>query len=189
MLLLVSMDRIVIIGCAAGGKSTIARELSEILGIDVVHLDSVLWKPGCRLSDPQEERAIVADLLEKPRWIMDGNYTESLPMRLARADTVVWIDFSRLRCLMRALKRLFQFRGTTRPDMGADCPEELNFSFLRWIWKYPHTERLDLLRHLQEHAPHAAIIHLRTPRELERWLDEVRRPSQAPKEEHATRAD
>src|SRR2546421_5592612 len=116
------MDRIVIIGCSAGGKSTIARELSQILGIDVIHLDKVLWKPGCRLSEPHEEPEALRELLDRPRWIMDGNYTASLAKRLSNADTVVFIDFSRWRCLARALKRLLQFRGRTRPDMGAKCP-------------------------------------------------------------------
>src|SRR6185312_2203426 len=140
------MDRVVIIGCSAGGKSTIARELSQTLGIELIHLDKVLWKPGCRLSDPQEEPQLVRDLLDRPRWIMDGNYTASLAMRLELADTVVFIDFSRLRCLSRALKRLIQFKGKTRPDMGANCPEQLNLAFLRWIWNYPRFERPELLR-------------------------------------------
>src|SRR5258708_7719130 len=135
------MDRVVIIGCSAGGKSTLAPELSPILGIDVIHLDKVLWKPGCRLSEPEEEPKAVRELLDQPRWIMDGNYTASLPMRLAQADTVVFIDLSRFRCLLRAIKRLFQFGGRTRPDMGADCPEQPNLRFLRRLSNYPQCQR------------------------------------------------
>jgi len=182
------MDRIVIIGCSAGGKSTIARELSQILGIDVIHLDKVLWKPGCRLSHPEEEPEAVRELLARPRWIMDGNYTASLAMRLAEADTVVFIDFPRLRCLMRAIKRLFQFRGKTRPDMGANCPEKLNLDFLNWIWNYPRTERPQLLRHLREHGSRATILQLRKPADVERWLDEVRRSARTERESHVARA-
>ncbi|HEY2588663.1 MAG TPA: hypothetical protein VGI81_23175 [Tepidisphaeraceae bacterium] len=188
------MDRVVIIGCSAGGNSTIARELSAILGIDVIHLDKVLWKPGCGLSDPQEEPEAVRELLDRPRWIMDGNYTASLPMRLAQADTVVFIDFSRFRCMGRAFKRLFQFRGRTRPDMGANCPEQLNFGFLRWIWNYPHSERPELLGQLQKHASHATVVHLRSPADVARWLADVRaRQAEAGKpigrEAHVARAD
>lgn len=145
-----------------------------MLGIDAIHLDKVLWKPGCRLSDPEEEPAAVRELLDRPRWIMDGNYTASLPLRLAQADTVIFIDFSRFRCIARAFKRLFHFRGKTRPDMGANCPEQLNFSFLRWIWNYPRSERPELLRQLQAHGNHATMVHLRSPAEIERWLAELR---------------
>ena len=176
------MDRVVIIGCSAGGKSTLARELSRVLGIETVHLDKVLWKPGCQLADPQEEADAVRELLGRPRWIMDGNYTASLPMRLAQADTIVFIDFSRIRCMLRALKRLSQFRGRTRPDMGAGCPEQLNIGFLRWIWNYPRDERPELLRHVQEHASHAAVVHLRSPAEAERWLATLRQPAPARRE-------
>jgi adenylate kinase family enzyme len=183
------MDRIVIMGCSAGGKSTIARELSQILGIEVIHLDKVIWKPGCQLSDPSEEPDMVRELLDRPQWIMDGNYTASLDMRLARADTVIMIDFSRFRCLVRALKRLFQFRGTTRPDMGANCPEELNFNFLSWIWNYPRKERPELLRRLREHGSHAHLVRLRTAAEAERWLDQLRAHPVAAKEADVARAN
>src|SRR5437588_7546887 len=135
------MNRIVVIGSSAAGKSTVARDMGRILGIEVIHLDRELWKPGCRLSAPHEELPAVRNLLDQPRWIMDGNYTDSLAMRLEAADTVVVVDFSRLRCLLRALKRLLRFRGRTRPDIGGDCAEQLDVDFLRWIWNYPRTER------------------------------------------------
>jgi adenylate kinase family enzyme len=183
------MDRILIIGCSGGGKSTIARELSDILGIEVIHLDKVLWKSGCRLTHPQAEPDAVKSLLDQPQWIIDGNYTASLPMRLAEADTVVMIDFSRMRCLLRALRRLFQFRGTTRPDMGANCPEEFNLHLLRWIWNYPHVERPELVKQLQEHGSHAQVVVLKTPADVEHWLVEVRKIQNARKEIHAGRSN
>ena len=169
------MDRVLIIGCSAGGKSTVARELGQILGIDVIHLDKLLWKPGCRLTEESKEPDEVRQLLDRPRWIMDGNYTASLPIRLGAADTVVFIDYPRRLCLTRAFKRLFMYLGRTRPDMGAGCPERLNFNFLRWIWNYPKHERPKLLQQLQSHANHALIVTLHSPKEADRWLDQVRR--------------
>ena len=41
-----SPRKILVIGSGGAGKSTFARRLSEILGIDVVHLDALYWKPG-----------------------------------------------------------------------------------------------------------------------------------------------
>ncbi len=38
------MKKIVIIGSAGAGKSTLARELGKILGIEVVHLDLYFWR-------------------------------------------------------------------------------------------------------------------------------------------------
>lgn len=173
------MDRVVIIGCSAGGKSTVARRLGEILGIETIHLDKLLWKPGCNLTPPEEEPREVAKVLDQPRWIIDGNYTVSLPMRLKRADTVVIIDYSRTLCLFRALKRVWQHFGKTRPDMGSQCPEQINLQFLKWIWDYPTSERPELLRQLQEHGAHARVVHLRSPRETEKWLAELNQESPA----------
>src|SRR4051812_38243430 len=114
------MERVLVIGCSGGGKSTVARRLGELLGVEVIHLDKVLWKPGCKLVGPHEEPGEIEDLLERPRWVIDGNYTASLPMRLMRADTVVVVDFPRVVCLGRVMKRLWQHWGRTRPDMGAN---------------------------------------------------------------------
>jgi hypothetical protein len=45
------------------------------------------------------------------RWIMDGNYSGSLDIRLERADTVIILVFSRWRCLVRVLRRWWTNRG------------------------------------------------------------------------------
>lgn len=174
------MERVLVIGCSAAGKSTVSRELGRLLGIEVVHLDKVLWKPGCNLVEPHEEPKLLREILDRPRWILDGNYTASLPMRLKVADTVVVVDFHRLRCLAGAMKRLMQHRGRTRPDMGAGCPEQLNFGFLKWIWDYPHRERPRLLDDVRSHGAHTRVIFLRNPGEVERFLAEAgKAPSRA----------
>ena len=168
------MERILVIGCSAAGKSTVARELGRILDIPVIHLDTILWKPGCKLADEDEEMREVRRLLEADRWVLDGNYTASLPMRVAAADTIVVVDFPRHVCLSRALKRLLRFRGRTRPDMGAGCPERLNLSFLLWIWRYPQTERPELLHNIWCHGGHAHVVTLTSQDDVEKWLAHLR---------------
>jgi adenylate kinase family enzyme len=173
------MNRIVVIGCSAAGKSTIARELGKIFGLEVVHMDKIMWKSGCQLTEPHEEPAEVVRLLEnRESWIIDGNYTASLHLRLEQADLVVVIDYPRWLCTLRAMKRLFQFRGKTRPDMGVNCPEQFNFGFLKWIWKYPHKEKPELIRQLKVHASHAKIVFIRGDREAAEFLEEMRHRAQ-----------
>ena len=183
------MDRVLIIGCSAAGKSTVARELGKTLRIEVIHLDKLLWKPGCNLTRETEEPQVVRELLGRPRWIMDGNYTASLPMRLAAADTVVFIDYPRPLCLMRAIKRLLTFAGRTRPDMGAACPERLDWNFFRWIWRYPRDERPQLLRHLEMHGSRARIVTLTSPKETDRWLEQVRQEARSLHDEYQSPAE
>ena len=38
------MERILIIGCSGSGKSRLARQLGQKLGLPVVHLDQLWWK-------------------------------------------------------------------------------------------------------------------------------------------------
>jgi len=40
------MRRVAIVGSAGAGKSALARQLGAILGVEVVHLDALFWKPG-----------------------------------------------------------------------------------------------------------------------------------------------
>ena len=40
------MQRIVIVGSGGSGKSTLAKQMGLVLGLNVVHLDRLLWKPG-----------------------------------------------------------------------------------------------------------------------------------------------
>ena len=81
--------RVQIVGISAAGKSTVARELGEIFNLEVVHLDTHMWRPGCKLTPPHEESPIVEKILERATWIIDGNYTASLPRRLQEADVIV----------------------------------------------------------------------------------------------------
>ena len=48
------MRRIAIIGAGGAGKSTLARQLGEVLGIEVIHLDALFWKPGW-VDTPRDE--------------------------------------------------------------------------------------------------------------------------------------
>jgi adenylate kinase family enzyme len=170
------MNRIQIIGCSAAGKSTVARTLGEILDIEVIHLDKELWKPGCQLTPPHEEPAVIERLLSgRERWIIDGNYTASLPRRLKAADLVVMVDFPRWLCLLRAMKRIFTYFGRTRPDMGKGCPETVNISFFRWIWRYPYDERPELVRILDSHGRHLRVVKLRGDWQTQRWLRALRK--------------
>lgn len=48
------MKHIAIIVCSGAGKSTFARELGAITGLEVIHLDRLYWKPGW-VETPKDE--------------------------------------------------------------------------------------------------------------------------------------
>ena len=163
------MERILIIGCGGAGKSTLARQLGEKLELPVVHLDKLFWKPGWVEESSEEFDRKLAIELEKTRWIMDGNFNRTMPQRLSKCDTIIYLDFSRWACLWGVAKRIITTYGTVRPDMGEGCPERLDLNFLRWVWNYNKDKRQRNYRLLNE-AVHAEKIVLKNRRMVNQFL-------------------
>ena len=58
----------------------------------MIHLDVHYWKPGWVKPSNDEWWEEQRLLLAGEAWIVDGNYRETLELRLERADTVVFLD-------------------------------------------------------------------------------------------------
>jgi len=130
------MQRVLVIGSPGAGKSTLARALAQSTGLPVHHLDRMHWLPGWVERDRAEGRMMLEAVLASPQWIIDGNYGSTLPLRLERADTVVWLDYPTRICLWRAISRWWRFRGQARPDMTEGCLERLDLEFLLYILNF-----------------------------------------------------
>ncbi|ACT00998.1 DNA topology modulation protein [Paenibacillus sp. JDR-2] len=164
------MKRIAIIGSGGAGKSTMARKLGQALHREVSHLDALFWKPNW-VGVPRQEQIIVQnELVNREEWIIDGNYGGTLDIRLNAADTIIYLDFPRLLCMYRAVKRSIQYRNKTRPDMGAGCKEKIDLQFLKWIWEYPNTKRPEIINKLQQLSEEKQIVILKSPGEAKRFL-------------------
>lgn len=163
------MERILIIGCGGAGKSTLARQLGEKLNIPVVHLDQLFWKPGWVERSDEEFDVILEQKLEKPKWIMDGNFNRTMPKRLEKCDAVIYLDFSRFACLRGVAKRVLTNYGKVRPDMGAGCPERFDLDFLKWVWNFNKNKRESYYRLLNE-AEGVETIVLKNRRQVKKFL-------------------
>ena len=163
------MERIMIIGCGGSGKSTLARQMGEKTGLPVVHLDKLFWRPGWVSISREEFDELHRNALAQPRWIMDGNFDRTIPERLARCDTVIYLDFSRWACLMGVVKRIVTTYGTVRPDMGDGCPERFDREFLQWVWNFNKNKRERNYRLLKE-AVGVNVVILKNRREVKRFL-------------------
>ena len=164
------MRRVLVIGSGGAGKSVFARRLGARLGLEVVHLDRLYWRPGWVETPKEEWRRKVSELAGREAWVMDGNYSGTLDLRLAACDTVVFLDLPRAVCLWRVLKRAVMYRGRPRPDRAEGCREKLNFEFLQWVWGYPTRSRPKVIRLLEEHSRDKRVVRLRSRAEVERFL-------------------
>jgi adenylate kinase family enzyme len=166
------MKRIVIIGSAGAGKSTLARQLGEILQIEVIHLDSLFWRTGWKKAPRRKQIAIQRQLVQKDVWIMDGNYHGTLGSRIHEADTVIFLDMPLLLCIRRVIIRHFTARS--RPDLPRRCQDKLDLNYLMKVGNFPWKDRECLIKHI--HAAKQSgkkIVWLHSESEVTDYLRQV----------------
>jgi adenylate kinase family enzyme len=164
----VPMERIAIIGCGGSGKSHLARVLGARLGITPVHLDAVYYDKDWKPLDQETFAALQRDLVAAPRWIIDGNYASTLPIRLEAADTVIFLDLPGWTCLWGILQRRLRHGGGQHQAIGVY--DRITWGFIRYILGYRRkmTPRVRAL--IASHAGHAQVTVLRSRAAVRRYL-------------------
>jgi adenylate kinase family enzyme len=154
------MKRVLILGPGGSGKSTLAARLSEITGLPVIELDKVFWQSGVLPTPRHQWVELQQSLVKEERWIMDGDLGphDAIEVRLRVADTIIFLDFSPVRCAWRALRR---------------SRERVDFWF--WLLCYRRKSRPILMEAIYKHATQTDIYALRNPRALRRFLAQILR--------------
>ena len=178
------MQRISVIGSSASGKTTMARTLSQALGLPHLELDSVFHQSGWRPLDDDAFQANVAAFAERDAWVIDGNYTSHGVAQLVwpRADTVVWLDLPRTivlrRVVARTLRRMITreelWNGNREPWSNLIDPRPVN-NIILWAWtRHGHTRRKYEALLTDGNWEHATVFRLRTQAEVRAFIGEVR---------------
>lgn len=134
-------------------------------------MDQLNWQPGWVESSKAEIVAKLERIVVTERWLIDGTYGGTLAERLGRADTVIYLDYPIRLCVTRLIKRIWTYRGRTRPDMTEGCPERFDLEFLIYLMRWNSGPRIRTETRLKGHE--AKIIRLRSPNELRRWMDSL----------------
>jgi len=165
-------NRILVMGCSGGGKSTLSQQIAARFGLAYVSIDrDVLWLPGWVERDKQEQRAIIVAMVQEERWILDGTNPSTFDVRLPRADFVIWVRMPRLLCIWGAISRWVKWMGRTRPEMAPGCIEKVDWQFLRFIWTFEEKFAPRVLAGLLRYGSDVPILQLSSRRQMRQLLD------------------
>ena len=168
------MQRVMIVGQPGSGKSTLARALGARTGLPVVHIDHIHWNAGWVERSVAEKDRMCAEVEAREDWIFEGGHSRTYANRAARADLLIWLDMPLGLRLWRVTRRSLVGLGQTRADLPDGCPEKLTNlpAFWRFIWRTRHSARARMARLMVEARPGLRVEHLRSPREVARFLDQ-----------------
>ncbi|MDI7863246.1 AAA family ATPase [Rhizobiaceae bacterium n13] len=167
-------NRIVVIGCSGGGKTTLSLRIAGALQLPFISMDrEFFWLPGWQNRTKPDERARIAVAAAGDRWVMDGTGSSSFDLRLPRAQFVLWVRMPRHLCLWGVVKRWLRWRGRSRPHMADDCPERLDPEFLRYIWTFERKVSPAIATALARYGADVPVYEVKSRAEMRALLDLV----------------
>lgn len=172
--------RAIVTGQAGSGKSAFSRGLAAKTGLPLVHLDLHFWKPGWTAPPDEEWVAKQREVLGGEAWIADGNYPDTLDLRLAWADTVVVLEMPWWTCSRRALVRGVRTPGSEMPQ---GCPDSAwrrlqdEWPLALRIWRQRGSVPARERRIIAERGQHVTAHVLRSNDAVARFLADL--PEQA----------
>lgn len=175
------MQRIYIFGSSGVGKSTLGKNLSVALHIPHIELDAIHhqadWQPL-----PQDEfLKRVAEKVNEENWIIDGAYSTVRELVLKRADTIIFLDYSRGRIAIQILRRTLT-RMLFRTELWNGNRERWRnfFSFdpekSVLLWSMTNFKKRRKQSHeieLDASFPAGVRLRFKHPRETKAWLESI----------------
>jgi adenylate kinase family enzyme len=156
------MARIVILGCAGSGKTTLARQLGERAGAPVICLDSI-WQSHRTEKDVPAFRSLVKKAHAGEEWISDGNFAlVTFDIRLPRATVVIWLERPRLICIWSAITRVFKRQEVHQIGKLAEV--------LAFIWNFDQVNRPRIEATRLSYGSHVPILRLSSRQEIAGFL-------------------
>ena len=104
------MKKAIVIGCPGSGKTTFAEKLNKCTGLPLYYLDAIWHKPDRTHISRAEYDERLSEILDTQEWIIDGNYSRTIEVRMQSCDTVFLFDLPTETCIQGATARLGKAR-------------------------------------------------------------------------------
>lgn len=164
------MKKIIVIGSPGAGKSTFARKVRDVTGIQLYYLDILWHKPDQTNISKEEFDLRLKEIMKKESWILDGNYQRTLELRLRECDTVFLMDFPLDVCLLGAMSRI----GKKREDLPW-VESEFDEEFQQWIIDFSKSQLPEIYKLLEKYRDNKDIVIFKSRKEADDWVHNVLR--------------
>ncbi|MPZ14843.1 MAG: AAA family ATPase [Chloroflexi bacterium] len=168
------------VGTSGSGKTTVARQLAERIGVPHVEIDALYWGPSWTARPDEEVRRLLIEAVQEEGWVTEGNYTRFVqPLVWEQADTVVWLDFPLARVMGQILVRTVR-RAVTKEPLWHGNRESIRTAFfsrdsiLLWALQSHGRQRRRYTEALEDPRwAHLQFVRLSSPGAAQRWLASV----------------
>lgn len=160
------VKRIAIIGNAGGGKTTLARRLSEIYDLPVTYVDGVQFLAGFEWRPEEERRAILNAKADETEWVIDGfGDWDVIEKRFLLADVIVFVDFPLWRHYWWTTKRQIKTFWETRAELPEGCSEKSlahTITIFKVIWSLHRDLLPKLMKMIQDLGVQEKVVRVRS---------------------------
>lgn len=161
------MLKVMIIGSPGAGKSTFARKLRDVTNLPLYYLDRLWHRPDRTNISKEEFDMRLKEIVQRDRWIIDGNYQRTLEIRLKECDTVFLLDFPTEVCLAGARERI----GTQREDLPwMESESELDPEFKEWIIGFSKEQLSRIYELLEQYGANKNVVIFKSREEADAYL-------------------
>ena len=161
-----TMNKVIVIGCPGSGKTTFAEKLHEKTGLPLYYLDAIWHKPDRTHISREDFDDRIREIFAEDEWIIDGNYSRTIEMRLKECDTVFLFDLPAEVCLQGATERL----GKGRYDMPW-IDTEIDPEFKSEIEHFSIDVLPEIYNLLEKHGQNKKIVVFKTRDEADKYIE------------------
>ena len=160
------MKKVIVIGCPGSGKTTFAEKLNKRTGLPLFHLDAIWHKPDRTHVSREEYDERLAEILELEEWIIDGNYSRTLEVRMQASDTIFLFDLPTEVCIQGATDRL----GKARYDVPW-IDTELDPQFKKEMEEFPEKTLPRIYELLEKYKENRQVVIFKSRTQAEEYLN------------------
>ena len=162
------MEKVIVLGCPGSGKTTFAEKLQKRTDLPLYYLDAIWHKPDKTHISREAFDESIRGIFSTPRWIIDGNYSRTIEMRLKECDTVFLFDLPTEVCLQGATERI----GKGRYDLPW-LETSLDPEFEIFIKDFSQTTLPKIYAMIEKYRAEREIIIFKSREEADEYIHKV----------------